>query len=587
MFAAGCRTFSHGEFEASMRYQRWRSKGKEVLMPDWKVPSVRSACRISLFCLIGCGFAGAALAGTKPNVIVVFTDDHGYADLGCQGVLPDVTTPNLDSLANDGVRMECGYVTAPQCVPSRGGLLSGQYQNKFGLESNTQFNEPGGLDGFGAVQTVAERLKAAGYATGMAGKWHLGPPSQIVDHGFDKLFYKNSDRAGLANFDLQGNDVPLGPESNGIYHLDACSQAACVFIERFRDQPFFFYLAYRAPHVPLDPPEAYLSRFPGEMPERRRKALAMLAAVDDGVGRIVQTLRKYELEENTLIFFISDNGAPLKIHRADAPGIGPGWDGSLNDPLNGEKGMLTEGGIRTPFVLRWKERIPAGQVYSHPVISLDVAATAIAVAGLPDDASLDGVNLIPYLTGEAKGAPHDALYWRWNGQAAIRRGQWKYLRGGQRQYLFDLISDPEEKRNLIDEHASLAASLRDQWDDWAKTLKPPGLQPSISGAANQYFDWYLDGKRTPAAVDGTARPAAAEAKPRTSTPRRTRRPMTVGELFDRRDADGDGEVTFREFLEGREDAPRGPLERRFQSLDRNRDGRWTRSDLQAAEIQKE
>ncbi|MFC1766303.1 sulfatase, partial [Planctomycetota bacterium] len=218
----------------------------------------------------------------KPNIIVVYTDDHGYADLSCQGVFEDVKTPHIDALATGGVRMTDGYITAPQCVPSRGGLLSGQYQNKLGLESNAQFQEAGGLNGFNSALTIAERLKQAGYTTGMAGKWHLGPGNKIVEHGFDKVFYRNSNRPGTANINLQGKDVPLslGNEKSGVYHLDACSQVACSFIKRFADQPFFFYLAFRAPHVPLDPPPKYLKRFPGSMPERRRKALAMLAAVD-------------------------------------------------------------------------------------------------------------------------------------------------------------------------------------------------------------------------------------------------------------------------------------------------------------------
>lgn len=434
----------------------------------------------------------------RPNLIVVFTDDHGYADLSCQEIMSDVKTPHIDALAAGGVRMSDGYVTAPQCVPSRGGLLSGIYQNRFGLESNNQGNEPGGLDGFGRSLTIAERLKSVGYATGMAGKWHLGPAAQISEHGFDKIFYKNSNQAGIANFDFHGNDVPLGKEVSGDYHVDACSSAACAFIERHRDQPFFFYLAYRAPHVPLDATEKYLKRFPGEMPERRRKALAMLSAVDDGVGRVMETLKKFELDEKTLIFLIGDNGAPLKIHKLDEPGIGAGWDGSLNDPLNGEKGMLTEGGIRTPFLVQWKGTIPAGQVFRHPVISLDVAATAQAVAGLNHDDKLDGVNLVPFLTGEQSGAPHDVLFWRWNGQAAIRKGKWKYLTAAGREYLFDLESDREETQNRIGENAELAANLRSEWDSWGQTLQPVGLDGKLSTAANGYFDWYLDGKR-----DGT------------------------------------------------------------------------------------
>ena len=200
---------------------------------------------------------------------------------------------------------------------------------------------------------------------------------------------------------------------DGLYHLDACSQAALTFIERHAEQPFFLYLAYRAPHVPLDAPEKYLSRFPGKMPERRRQALAMISAMDDGVGAIVADLKARDLDKNTLIFFIGDNGAPLKIHKIDAPGGGPGWDGSLNEPMNGEKGMLSEGGIRVPFLISWPGTIPSGQVYDQPIVSLDVAATAVELAGQERDETLDGVNLVPFLKrgkeGSAARSAHVAL----------------------------------------------------------------------------------------------------------------------------------------------------------------------------------
>jgi uncharacterized sulfatase len=434
-----------------------------------------------------------AFAADRSNVIVIFTDDHGFADLSSQGILDDVRTPHIDRLATGGVRMTSGYVTAPQCVPSRAGILSGRYQNRFGVESNGQ-----PLEGFNAQDTVAERLKGAGYATGMTGKWHLGPQVEIVTHGFDDVYYKNANRPGWANYDLDGSDRAPGVENSDLYHLDANSAAACAFIERHHDEPFFFYCAYRAPHVPLDAPPRYLERFPGKMPERRRKALAMISAIDDGVGRIMSTLRQYGLEEKTLIFLIGDNGAPLKIHKLDAPGGGPGWDGSLNDPLNGEKGMLAEGGIRVPFVVYWKGRIEGGQVYSHPVISLDVAATAVAAAGLPADPKLDGVNLIPYLRGEAEGPPHDTLYWRWIAQSAVREGRWKYLRGGAREYLFDIETDREEKHNLAANHPEIVERLQTKLVRWARELDPPGLETrQMSATWEQYFDFYLDGKPSP------------------------------------------------------------------------------------------
>ncbi len=437
-----------------------------------------------------CCLPSGTWGSDKPNIIVIFTDDHGYSDLSCQGVQQDIRTPNIDGLAAGGVRMESGYVTAPQCVPSRAGLMTGQYQNRFGVESNGE-----SLEGFNGRRTIAERLKAAGYATGMTGKWHLGPAPEITHHGFDDVYYKVANRPGWANFDLEGNDRPGGPENSEMYHLDANSEAACAFIKRHHDEPFFFYCAYRAPHVPLDAPPKYLNRFQGDMPQRRRQALAMISAIDDGVGRIMQTLRAYGLEEKTLIFLIGDNGAPLKIHKRDEPGGGPGWDGSLNDPLNGEKGMLTEGGIRVPFVVYWKDHIPGGRIFREPVISLDVAATAVALAGLPADPQLDGVNLMPFLTGQRQGAPHEVLFWRWIAQSAVREGRWKYLRGGSREYLFDMVSDCEEKHNLINDHAEIAIRLKQKLETWTNSLDPPGLATKpMSSVADLYFDHYLEGK---------------------------------------------------------------------------------------------
>tara|TARA_R110002096_G_scaffold16106_45_gene55304 strand:- start:2704 stop:4479 length:1776 start_codon:yes stop_codon:yes gene_type:complete len=432
----------------------------------------------------------ACSAAERPNFIVVYTDDHGWPDLGAAGVYDDLKTPHIDALAQSGVRATNGYSTAPQCVPSRAGLLAGRAQNRFGVESNAET-----LEGFNAQETIAERLKKAGYATGQVGKWHLGPNHEIPTHGFDDVYAKNANRPCHANFTLAGESIKMQIVDDKLYHLDACTLAALAFIRRHEDQPFFLYLAYRAPHVPLDAPEKYLSRFPGEMPERRRQALAMIAAMDDGVGLITRELRARGLTEKTLIFFIGDNGAPLKIHKLDAPGGGPGWDGSLNEPMNGEKGMLSEGGLRVPYLVSWPGTIPGNQVYHHPVTSLDVAATAAALAGIPAPAKLDGVNLVPFLKGEKKEAPHPLLTWRWVAQSAAREGKWKLLKGGQREYLFDLEADPSEQTNLLSQYPEIADRLRSQLTDWADQLQPPGLTTHAMAATwERYFDHYLDKK---------------------------------------------------------------------------------------------
>lgn len=433
----------------------------------------------------------AEAADDRPNVIVFYTDDHGHADLSCLGVLKDIKTPNVDALAKSGVLARHGYSTAPQCVPSRAGLMIGRFQSKFGVEANGKT-----LEGFDRERTIAQRLQKVGYITAQFGKWHLGPGPKITEHGFKHVFNQNSGASFAANINLDGSDRKMATQRPQMYHVDACSQAAASVIRRYKDDPFFLYVAYRAPHVPLDAPQKYLDRFPGDMPERRRQALAMLSAVDDGVGLITRTLAENNLTEKTLIFYIGDNGAPLKIHKLDAPGGGPGWDGSLNDPLNGEKGMLSEGGIHVPFVISWPGTIPGSQVYDHPISSLDVAATAAELAKIeskPGD--FDGVDLLPFLTGKKKEAPHEFLAWRWVAQSAIREGDWKLLRGGDREYLYHLKNDLEEQHSLASQHPDIANRLRKKLSTWASELAPPGLtNGDMSNAATNYFDFYLDGK---------------------------------------------------------------------------------------------
>jgi uncharacterized sulfatase len=454
-----------------------------------------TAVLVSSFLILVSSFA----APPRPNIILIYTDDHGHADLGIHGVVKDIKTPHLDALARSGVVAAHGYSTAPQCVPSRGGVLTGRFQGRFDLDNNGS-----SLDGFNKQTTIATRLQNAGYITAQFGKWHLGPSPEITRHGFRHVYAQHGGQKFAANITADGKDRPMSDLAPEFYHLDGCSRAAASIIERYHDQSFFLYLAYRGPHTPLDAPQSYMDRFPGEMPQRRRAALAMLSAIDDGVGLITSTLKKHGLTEKTLIFFIGDNGAPLKIHKIDSPlqGDQGGWDGSLNTPLNGEKGMLSEGGMSTPFLIAWPGTIPGGQVYEHPVSALDVAATSVKAAGAlaPEDAAkaaatLDGVNLLPYLTGENKAAPHDALYWRWMAQSAIREGNWKLLRGGEREYLYDLATDREEKHNLAAKHPEIATRLRAKLKTWADGLTPPGMALGpMAPVWNDYFDHYLEGK---------------------------------------------------------------------------------------------
>lgn len=515
-----------------------------------------------ILCLILC-IRLASGANEQPNIILIYTDDHGWPDVRPQGIYDDLKTPHLDALAKAGVRATNGYSTAPQCVPSRAGLMIGKYQNRFGVEANGK-----DLTGFDEEITIAEHLQKAGYTTAQIGKWHLGQGSKIDRHGFDVFYNKNANRPCWGNFNEHGDTFPTKQVPHTEYHLDACSSAALSFIRQQKESPFFLYLAYRAPHVPLDAPKKHLDRFPGEMPERRRQALAMIAAMDDGVGAVVAELKKLDLTENTLIFYIGDNGAPLKIHKIDAPGGGPGWDGSLNEPLNGEKGMLTEGGIRVPFIVAWPGTIPAGQTYDHPVIAIDATVTALHLAGIKPE-GLDGANLIPHLTGKDKTAPHDALHWRWLGQSTIRKGKWKYLRGAGREYLFDLEADKEESKNLLSANPEIAKTLRFELTTWVGELTPPGFgdqgNAGMSKQANLYFDWYLDGKR--------------DAKPPKSKPARkpTKGPSDA-KIFQQRDKNNDGEVTLKEWIAGRTEKVK-EITSHFHRRDTNQNGTWEKSEI--------
>jgi arylsulfatase A-like enzyme len=396
--------------------------------------------------------------------------------------------------------------------------LSGKYQQRFGLDHNGTIPFP--LE----EVMIAERMKDAGYVTGMTGKWHLDPnrnqhawinenmteiagrekyvdsdiphekkiPYLPTEKGFDYVM-EGHVNTYWANYTLEGELIEKQLMHVEGYRLDIQSQAAVTFIEMNHDKPFFYYLSYFAPHVPLEATEKYLSRFPGEMPERRRMCLAMLAAIDDGVGSIKETLRKYDIEENTLIVFLGDNGAPLKLHKEDIPLSfkGGAWNGSLNEPYLGEKGMLSEAGTRVPFIMNWPDGLPKGMVYERPVISMDIAATSLALAGKEVPGELDGVNVIPYINGELDGDPHEALYWRFWHQSAIRMGDWKYLRYKEGEFLFNVANDVHENVNLISEYPEKATELKEKLIQWTDELKYPGLEMEGSPQLTKSYDFYF------------------------------------------------------------------------------------------------
>jgi arylsulfatase A-like enzyme len=425
-------------------------------------------------------------APRRPNIVIIFADDYGHGDCGIHGC-KDIPTPHIDSIAKNGVRCTSGYVSAPQCSPTRAGMLTGRYQQRFGHEHNAA-HEGSALPL--TETTLADRLKAAKYATGLVGKWHLGlgEKQHPLDRGFGEFYgflgganpYLPRGANGTVPRILRGRD-----DANEKQFLtEAIGREAAAFIDRHQKEPFFLYLAFNAPHGPLEAPESHLKRFAGIADEKRRTYAAMVSAMDDAIGVMLAKLKAAGLEENTLIFFFSDNGGPTDVNA------------SSNAPFRGVKGEVREGGIRTPFFVQWKSVLPAGKLYDQPVIQLDIHPTALAAAGvpLPADAKLDGVNLLPYLTGKKTEPPHDVLYWRFSFPPkqpnhykwAIRQGDWKLLtdidanRAKNNQEVVDgnkrlvnLRTDPTESTDLSKQHPEKAKALEELWKKWNAELTPP------------------------------------------------------------------------------------------------------------------
>ena len=367
----------------------------------------------ALICLLHSPFLEAQNS-PRPNILMIVGDDMGYADVGFHGC-KDIPTPHLDNLASSGVRFTNGYVSGPYCSPTRAGLLTGRYQNRFGHE----FNPGGGVHGLPVTETtLANRLLSAGYATGAIGKWHLGslPVMHPQVRGFQEFFgflggahdYFNS------NGVLRGNE----PAKETEYLTDAIGREAISFIERNKAKPWFLYLTFNAVHTPMQADDKRLEKFAGISDKTRRTYAAMMFAMDEAIGRVRQKLVESGLEKNTLVVFISDNGGPTMP--------GTTMNGSRNDPLRGSKRTTLEGGIRVPFVLSWPGTVQPS-VYKQPVIQLDAHLTALAAAhiDLKPEWKLDGVDLLPYVTGMKPGSPHKTLYWRFGSQMAIRDGDVK------------------------------------------------------------------------------------------------------------------------------------------------------------------
>ncbi len=459
-----------------------------------------------------------------PNIIVIVVDDLGYNDISLHGGLANgrVQTPNIDALAREGVQVDAGYTANATCSPSRAAIMTGRYASRFGFEFTSapvtfsRYLSHGGSDALrqpifheervGDVPpvetlglppeeiTIAEHLRGAGYHTIHIGKWHLGesPELRPEAQGFDESLgfmmgagmYLPRNDAGVVNAYLSFDPIdrflwanlPYAVQFNGSrrfrpegYITDYFTEEAVAAIEANRNRPFFMYLAYNAPHTPLQASRADYEALSDIEDHTERVYAAMVLALDRGVGRVMEALRANGLDENTLVIFTSDNGGAWYVGLPN-----------LNRPYRGWKATFFEGGIRTPFFARWPARLPAGSHVAGPAMHIDIFATAAAAAGVAPRHEIDGVNLLPFLSGESSEGPHQALFWRSGPYRAVRYGDWKLQvsETPDRVWLFNLRDDPTEQHDRSAEHPERVAELRAMIEAQNAAMPPP-LWPAL------------------------------------------------------------------------------------------------------------
>ena len=404
-------------------------------------------------------------AASRPNIVLIVSDDQGYGDSSCYDHPKEVATPNIDRLASEGVRLTNGYASAYVCAPTRAGLLTGRYQQRFGFYAagDSRIGLPL------SEVTIADMLKKRGYATAVIGKWHVGiePQYHPLKRGFDE-FYGFLGHGAHDYFDLKitnefnsiyRNEKPINDTG---YLTDNLARESVSFIERHQNQPFFLYLPFNAVHWPLQALQKYIKRF-NTGDKNRDIYLAMLTSMDEAIGKVLDALKRTGADENTLVIFFSDNGG-AKRNFAN--------NGALRD----FKQSVYEGGIRVPFIVRWPGKLPKGTVCDEPVISLDALPTICAAAGvgLPDDRVYDGRNMLGVLRGQMKGPLHKRLFWD-DGikQWAVREGKWKLLfnREGSLE-LYDLEGDISEKNNLVKQRPEIVQHLQQAYKDWKNQMAP-------------------------------------------------------------------------------------------------------------------
>jgi arylsulfatase A-like enzyme len=446
---------------------------------------------VGCFCLISSAAVIAAEVNKRPNILVILTDDMGYADVGFNGS-PDIRTPSLDQLASDGVVLTSAYNAHPFCGPSRAGIMTGRYPHKFGSQFNLPTsNRSGGLGVPTSEVFISKVLQDAGYRTGAIGKWHLGEEEEFHpnNRGFDEFYgflngghdyfpkkykpqYERQRKQGLNHsifhylrpFERNGKE-----EEETEYVTDGLSREAVSFIKKSasdEDQPFFLYLAYNAPHSPMQAKEEDMAQF-SEIKDKKRKVYAgMVYAVDRGVNKIVKALKETGQYDNTLIVFFSDNGGKPNL-------------GANNHPLRGRKGSVLEGGYRTPMFFHWPEQVPEGQTFTHPISTLDLYPTFAKIAGakIPQHKKLDGKDIMQGLITGTNPRPGEMIYAvrHRNGysEAAARRDNWKIVNTGKTWQLFDVANDSSESKDMSSKHPLIVREMVAEMELWSWTNPQP------------------------------------------------------------------------------------------------------------------
>lgn len=465
----------------------------------------------------------------RPNVVIIMADDLGKYEVSAYGAT-HIQTPNIDQLASEGILFENGYVTAPICSPSRAGMLTGKYQHRYGFETQPMEFYPSNFIEYNAGKNakflgdwrvttepdfpnewelgkqgipldeinLAELFQAAGYKTAIIGKWHLGNGKKQIPNrrGFDyqygfygahSIYTPSQKTPGYVSFihddfstryqwDMGRKSTAAIRENNKIikekdYLTFAIRDRAIDFLEQYQDTSFFLYIPFNAPHIPFQAPQDYYDRFSHVEDDNKRVYYAMIAALDDAIGEILKAIRTLGLEENTIIWFLSDNGGATYTGATD------------NGPLKGGKITHFEGGINVPFALKWKGHLPEGLVYRDAVTAMDIFPTSAinCAIPLPDSAGYDGVNLLPYLTGNQHGAPHERLYWRANHVHVIQVDSMKLILSTRDQWLhlFDLKHDKSELIDLHEEDPETVRQLQEYFEQWNATLPEKPMWPGI------------------------------------------------------------------------------------------------------------